>query len=277
MMRKIKMILAAAVVSAFALGGCGIFTGTAGVVEDTVELKNFDTVDIEVRSVDVMLTRGDSFQLSYRTEKGKEPVIEEKDGRLTVRQPSKLLSLFSFRFDLEKDVYTITVPGNYDQEISLRAQAASGDVMIDRVKVSGEVEAQSGDVLFNDLEGAKLSAQTKSGDIGCDKVKMTEVSFEASSGNVEILRLFTDELSAETSSGDVEINNSEIKNIVCESSSGDVEIGLLGDKDDYSCSLHTSSGRIEVNDEEYEDSYEKDGGDGSIRVKTSSGDIEISM
>ena len=244
-------------------------------VDASVDLKSFDTLNIDVRSANVMLTRGDSSKLEYRTEKGQEPVIDEKSGKLTVTQPEVRHSFFIFQSGSEKDIYRIMIPD--DKTIDLTVQSNSGDISLDRINVSGDVTSKSGDVLLNDLEGDQLIVNTMSGEIGSDKVKMGKVSFSSKSGDMDILRLFTDDLFCDSSSGDIEINNSEIKIAECETRSGDVEIELQGNGEDYSYLIDTNSGDIKVNGRNYEEHYQKDGGSRRIGINTTSGDIEVTV
>jgi len=253
--------------------GKGVVTSEA--FSGSQKLDEFDSLDVEVRSAEVVIMRGDSFGIEYSTYKGKEPVITQENGKVTVKQPPTGFVMFEFgSHDL--NTFTITVPEN-SSEISLNVRSSSGDVTLDRIKVSGDVVSSSGDIMFNDIEGKEINATSSSGDINGDKVKVAKTRFESSSGDISMLRVYADDLLAVSSSGDTGVYNSAITNVDCEASSGDVDIELNGKADDYSYDLKASSGDIVVNGVEVEKNYKEDGGNNSIIAKTSSGDVNVSI
>ena len=250
----------------------------SGVSEESMDLKEFDSLKIDVTSADVNIMRGDSFGISYRTRKGDEPKVSEENGTLTVTQPSEIVTFFSFDPDVKSNSYTITIPDG-SGEISLDAVSSSGDIMVDRIKVSGDVRSSSGDVMLNDLDGSRLGVSTSSGEIETDKVRIKETAFSSSSGDIALLRSDTDDMSCSTSSGDIDIYDSVAGKLDCKASSGDVTVELNGSYDDYSYDLQVTSGDIKVNGTEIEGKkYEENAGkSGNITIKTSSGDIELSF
>ncbi len=259
------------------LAGCGPFAAVSAgsQVAEKVDLDDFDTLEVNMSSYDLTVSLGSEYRIEYTAEEGREPKIEQKGGKLTVKQPSKFGSWFGFGIKPDGQ-YTITVPE--DGKFSFDIRSSSGDITLDRVNATGKIKASSGEVMLNDVEGDLIEVETSSGEIDCDKIKAGAVSFGASSGDIELLRIFADDISAETSSGDIELNNSTGKSVMCESSSGKIEIQLNGDPDGYSYYVDTSSGDAKVNGEKVKKEYVKDDGkDGKVAVRTSSGDIEIEV
>ena len=247
------------------------------IVSDKQELKEFNSLSLDVSSIDVTLRTGDSYSIEYTTREGREPVITEDHGKLTVTQPKDdNIMVFDFNTDPMNDTYLITVTENA-KEIKIDMEASSGEITIDRVNVTGDIEASSGDIMINDTEGKELKIKTSSGKIACDKIRVTDIDFHTSSGDIEILRMFTDSFKCNTSSGEVGINDSEAEKVECKTSSGDVEIGLNGKEDDYSYDIDTSSGDIRVNGSKSDGNYKKEGGSKKITVSTSSGDVEVTV
>lgn len=290
--KKVTAIFLMLGAGSLALAGCDGISIGGKVVEDTVDLKDFDSVNIDVSSVDVTFTRGDSFQLTYRTHEQKVPVVTEENGTLTVKQTDAGLSFSPG----QEDIYRITVPENYDGEIELTLQASAGDINIGRLNVSGDVTTGSGDVALSDLEGDRLAVKVDSGDVRGENIKTGQITFTATSGDIEIKGLRADKCHSETASGDLQIKGSEIRNAdcvvrygdveindsvietaVCDSAYGDVEIELHGADEAYSYKLDTSFGDITVNGQRFGNSYKKDGGAKSISAHTDSGDIEVSV
>ena len=246
-------------------------------VENTVDLDDFDSLDIEVSSMDVMIKHGDSYRLEYKAEEGREPVIEQKGGKLKITQPSGGSFKIGINLAGIDEHYTIVVPDGADV-IKLDARLSSGDLATDHVNISGKIHASSGDILLSDVEGDELDVSASSGEIGCDKIKVKEAKFDVSSGDIKINRIFADEVKCETSSGDIAINDSETKDLYCKASSGEIEVALNGSEADYSYELKATSGDIKVNGVEVEDKYEKDNGkDSKITLRSTSGDIKLDI
>ena len=255
----------------------GSYSFSSDVVSETVELKDFDALDVTVSTADVNIMRGDSYKMEYKARKGKEPSITQENGKLTIQQPSMGFVMFNFGFNSGENTYTIYVPDD-GKQIDLNVKASTGDVMLDRIKVSGRIDASTSDVLLNDIEGDDLSVTVSAGDIDGDKVKVSDVRFEGSTSDIGMLRLFSDDVYCHTSTGDIDINDSVISNLKSEASTGDVTVQLNAKADDYSYDIKVSTGDIVINGEECEKSYSKDNGtDKKIDIKTSTGDIDVSI
>ncbi|MCR5688472.1 MAG: DUF4097 domain-containing protein [Lachnospiraceae bacterium] len=248
-----------------------------GLASDTVVLSDFDTLELDVSSIDVIILRGDSYSLSYRTEKNKVPEITEENGTLTVKQPSTGFISFGFTTGYVENSYTITVPESAGV-ISVNIDSSSGEIMAESVKLAGTINTSSGEVVMNDVEGDDISVTTSSGEIVADKLRMGKGKFTCSSGDISLLHSSADEISCTTSSGEMVISDSEAGSVSCTASSGDVAIGLIGDESEYSYDIKTSSGDIFVNGTESEKQYVKEGtGDKRITVKTSSGEVGVNV
>lgn len=244
-------------------------------VSNTVDIDEFDTLSIETSTADINIVRGSKYQIEYKTREGKEPVITQENGRLTVKQPSMGFVMFDLGFVQDNNTYTITVPEDSD-EIALDLKSSTGDVFLDRLKVSGRIVSSSADVQLNDIEGESLDINVSSGDIEGDKVKIGKIRLEGSTSDIEILRLESDDVFCHTSTGDIEINDSAVSNIKCEASTGDVVLALNGNESDYSYNISVSTGDITVNSREYNKEYVEERNSGNtIDIKTSTGDVDV--
>ena len=246
-------------------------------VTKTEDLDDFDALDLEISTADVNIMRGDAYRIEYKTREGKEPVITQENGKLSIKQPAMGFEMFHFGFGDDGNTYTITIPEN-SKEIDLNAKISTGDLMLDRIKVSGVIDASTSDILLNDIEGKELAATVSSGDIDGDKVKVSKVTFKGSTSDINMLRLYSDDVYTHTSTGDIDINDSAVSNLRSETSTGDVTIQLNGKEDDYSYDFKVSTGDIVVNGTEYEKNYTKDNGsDRKIDINTSTGDINVTV
>lgn len=255
----------------------GTYSFASDIVSETVDLKEFDSIDITASTADVNIMRGDSYKMEYKVRKGKEPGIKQEGGKLTIEQPSMGFVMFNFGFGEGENTYTIYVPED-SKEIALSAKSSTGDIMLDRIKVSGRIDASTSDVLLNDIEGKELEVSVSAGDIDGDKVKVSKTRFEGSTSDISILRLFSDDVYCHTSTGDIDINDSAVSNLMAEASTGDVTVQLNGKADDYSYDIKVSTGDIVINGEECEKSYSKDNGtDSKIDIKTSTGNVDVTV
>ncbi len=254
----------------------GSFSSASDIVSETVDLEEFDSIDLATSTADVNIMRGDSYKIEYKARKGKEPTIRQESGKLTVTQPSMGFVMFSFGLT-EENTYNIYVPED-SKEIELHAKSSTGDILLDRIKVSGRIEASTSDILLNDIEGKELEISVSSGDINGDKVKVEKTRFEGSTSDIAMLRLFSDDVYCHTSTGDIDINDSVVSNMRAEASTGDVTLQLNGKADDYSYNIKVSTGDIVVNGEESEKSFSKDNGsDNKIDINTSTGDVDVTV
>ena len=249
----------------------------AGHVEETVELDDFENMELEISTMDVTITHGDKYSITYRTRKGDEPVIENDGLTLKVSQPNKVFVMFDFGGFGVDDGYTITVPEG-TVPIGIDAKISTGDLSVDHVNLSGRIKTSSGDILISDTEGEMLEIESSTGDINGDKIKVGALSIGSSTGDINILRLLAEDFTTHTSTGDLNINNSEIGKATIDTSTGDVALSLNGNPDDYSYIVDTSTGDIHVNGEHTEKHFEKENGsEGTISVHTSTGDVDVTV
>lgn len=247
-------------------------------VDERVDVKEFDSLLVEVASADVIVMRGDSYKVEYKTREGKEPIIEEEGGKLTVKQPPMGLVMFDFNFGTVNNTYIIYVPDN-GKPFEFDLISSSGDITLDRVKASGSIKLSSGEVMINDIEGESLSVITSSGDINCDKVVSPDVKCVVSSGDINMLRVNAAKLDCKTSSGDIDINDSEADDVNLKASSGELTVALNGAPDDYSYDMKVSSGDIVINGAEIDgrEYVKENSGNKSLSCKATSGDITVTV
>lgn len=249
----------------------------AGHIEETIELDDFENMELEISTMDVTITQGDKYSITYRARKGDEPVIDNDGLTVKIRQPQNVFVMFDFGGFGVDEGYTITVPGG-TVPIGIDAKISTGDLTVDRVNLSGRITTSSGDIMLNDTEGEMLEIESSTGDINGDKIKVGAISIGSSTGDINILRLFAEEFTSHTSTGDLNINNSELGKATIDTSTGDIAVSLNGNPDDYSYIVDTSTGDIHVNGEHTEKHYEKENGsEGSISVHTSTGDVDVTV
>ena len=288
------IIAAVMVVSGISMLILGLTVGAAPVVsignKDTVkkggstmesgniDLDDFDSVRIDVSSVDTIIEKGDGYSLEYMAYNDSVPETEVKNGHLTITQPGRnAFFMFDFRFfgNDQRPYYKLTVPDDC-KKLDINLESSSGDFASEGINISGKLELSSGDVRISDSEGKELELKASSGSIDLEKVVLKKLKVRVSSGGVSIYDSRIDDITTDLSSGSTKLDDVEVKNADLESSSGDITLNLLGKEDDYSFDIDTSSGDIKIGDKKLDDHYETDGNkSGSIKADVSSGDVTI--
>ncbi|MCR5509207.1 MAG: DUF4097 domain-containing protein [Lachnospiraceae bacterium] len=298
-MSKGKIILIAVAAFMFASGVSmlilGINTGAAPVisvgnrkafanggklVNGTVDLSDFDKADIDVASIDTVIEHGDSFRIEYQAYEENIPVAEVNGKTLKLKQPSNgaFLSFDLRRLGgLENEYYRVIVPDSLDT-LELKLSASSGKITVDKVNIEGKIDLSSGDIVIDGSKGDNLELEASSGHITLTDTDCKKLKLDVSSGDIKLSGCSVDEIKGEASSGSIRFDGVKTDDVDLDASSGEITLDILGNEDDYSFDIETSSGDIKVGDKKYEDSFKSDDHKpGSIKLSTSSGDVEINF
>ena len=183
--------------------------------------------------------------------------------------------------DYIDNVYVNSTSGDSnirDMELSeVIVHSVSGDVSIEDVRGSNIIfKSVSGDLNIAECEFSRISVQTTSGDIQIES-SCGDVLAKTVSGDCDITE-HAGRVTAETISGDIEISMEEAYSVSGRSKSGDIEVEIKGG--DFTASLHTLSGDIDVSGVEYvsngRGSVTAGNGSREVMLSTLSGDISVS-
>lgn len=269
-------------------------TGKAS--ENTMELKEFDTLTVDITSADVYLTTGNSYSFSYRVQEGREPEVDQTGSELRIRQPVVVSAFVGFNMGVTGDRYDITVPEDC-KEIELKFSGSSGELTVERVAVTGtckvlsgevslsgfdskglEIDAASGDIVVAGVNADSLRVKASSGEITVRDGAFQDLQVEASSGDISVSNVKTDSFTSDVSSGTVNVNRVEAQTVNSELTSGDITLDLIGNAEDYDFDINVTSGEISVNGADAGDRYVNEAGKAKkIKVEATSGDIEIRL
>lgn len=168
----------------------------------------------------------------------------------------------------------------------ITAQTASGDINI-AATVSGtlSVKTASGDIAVSGDSIGTFKASSASGDISITAPLVHTLQAESVSGDVELSRLTCDKLSVSTTSGEIDCNTvTAAATLNIKSVSGDVELERC---DAAELTLKTTSGNIHgtlLSPKQFTTDtlsgnvrVAPDAGDGTCTVKTTSGNITITV
>lgn len=152
----------------------------------------FDSIDIDVSSLDIIIRTGDEFGI-YLNCKENEPIIKKEENKLVIRDKRKS-KLFDFNFNF--NIF------NKSKEFV--------EIVIPRVK--------------NLLE---VRGETDMGKLSLFAISSGTLTLEADMGSVEVVGVSTPEAKIKADMGHVAVRDSEIKRFIVESSTGAVNVNSL--------------------------------------------------
>lgn len=243
---------------------------------------------VTVRAGPWRLRRGIEIELTVAVPARAQVAVETERGDVEAR-------------DLTQPVTVRTTTGDVDLTAlsgEVRIESTSGDVVLKRMAAAVTIRVTSGDVDADEVK-SPLTVRATSGDVKASQIDGT-LRIETSTGDVEVLEsrgtvsVWTssgdatidtapDSLSAQTASGDIEARvTGPPRHVLLKSSSGTVNLELPpnagGDLD-----LQTATGAMSVTSAIDVKSMSRNrltgslGGRGSVEVRTSSGDITLSV
>ncbi len=271
--------------------------GSESYVGDTVKVSKFDKLVVNSNVIDVEISdSGKDYEVTYYVPKNYVPTISDGD-TLTIKVPNDNdeglhLNLFSVGSFNDAKI-TINIPSS-DKNLKFEVESSTGDITVENIDFNGSVKSSTGDVAISDAELGDVELITSTGDIYYSNIKCPSLNMTTSTGQSHIDDSDIDSLTAKTQTGDIDVNDSKIDSVKIEGStsdiefedvetddvyikvsSGECELDIDGSAKDYSCSLSSSTGDIEVNGTEYEKQYTLNGGSKNITVTTSTGDITV--
>lgn len=283
--------------------------GEAGFTKDMLEMDGeYEVIDIETRhSVDIRLAAGNS--LSYRFIPMRHMLLGNLAELSTASEgDTALFKVFDGNGKLD-----ITVPPGIKV---IHVTAVGGDIYCRNLKLDElNAETRSGDIKVFSSDCRLVNASAVSGDIRLESTITAgshlstvsgDVDFKRSSGRAECSTVSGDidikqhdgeTADAHTVSGDVEIHSTALQ-VNVGTTSGDIDLDLLGHfdtvsaatvsgdvtcrpyHDDYSGSLRTTTGSIEVKAdihvfEQGKRQAQVGTGSGRLELVSKSGDVEL--
>ena len=282
------------------------------IVQDVAYITEFDKLEIDCSSVDIIIEEGDDFGLEYRVYDYQKPEIAQSSDMLRIKQPKHDYSFnIGVSLDMSGIYYKLTIPKGTSVKVDLGS--TSGSIRISNVDVYGSVTSTSGSIKLNDINSKDLNVASTSGGVSLEnleadvlEVKSTSGSFSASnvkadeikqsstSGSAHIDKLSADKVSFATTSGSIKAEDAEVGSITaksssgsirfvlekvheisCKATSGGVKLTLPGSESDYDYSLECTSGSIKVGGAKMSHEYETNRSGKKVQVSTTSGSINI--
>lgn len=152
----------------------------------------FDSIDIDVSSLDIIIRTGDEFGI-YVNCKENEPVIKKEGNRLVIRDKRKS-KIFDFNFNFN---------------------------IFNKSKEFVEIVIPRGKKLL------EVRGETDMGKLSLFAISSGTLALEADMGSVEVVGVSTPEAKIKADMGHVAVRDSEIKRFIVESSTGAVNVNSL--------------------------------------------------
>lgn len=272
-----------------------------GGLEDRFSSDNLlNTQKVSLEGISEIKMDNYSCDVYFLPSEGKEMVIKEYAGGQANQKPfvkateignslklkvNKENGRSWFIFGNNARYYEVYLPSTYAGMVAV--EAGSGDVYseMDLALAELNISTHSGSVELRSVEADKLQIETRSGDIEAESLE-GDMHFESTSGELQIDEMIG-KVAIKTSSGDVSIDYLALtEDVEIETSSGEVRCEIPQNAN-FQFKVETSSGDIVTSFDQYL-SFDRDGekasgnvGDGdkikaTVRVKTSSGDIDFS-
>ena len=152
----------------------------------------FDSIDIDVSSLDIIIRTGDEFGI-YVNCKENEPIIKKEDNKLVIRDKRKS-KIFDFNFNFN---------------------------IFNKSKEFVEIVIPRGKKLL------EVRGETDMGKLSLFAISAGTLTLEADMGSVEVVGVSTPEAKIKADMGHVAVRDSEIKRFIVESSTGAVNVNSL--------------------------------------------------
>lgn len=260
------------------------------------DIEEFDTLNIDVTSMDVEIVKGTERKLEANAPEIYLPEISQKGGTLSIKQPrvNDVSLNFGVVFEENKTYYKLTVTD--DDIIETNIKGTSGNVDVDGVNIDGNISFTSGEIMLSNVEAKNIDAHATSGEISLIDCNFSDgIIVESTSGSIEAEAVLTakfrgkttsgrmnfsdtkaDELVIECTSGGIEADSLEASYIDASGTSGNISLKLEGNENDYNINVRTTSGDIEVGSSTAEREFTAKGDtDKTITVQITSGNVEV--
>lgn len=224
----------------FPFAAANFGNGSSNDISFSDEYKDVTSVfcDMDLMNVTINTTDGDSVKVNYEGKEKLKPIINCKNGALSLSQADNTrLSFREMNLTDEKSKITISLP----KDTVLKAMGADLDM---------------GNMEIYDITSDRLDL-----DVDMGSVKGSGLTL----GNAEI----------DSNMGNVELTVKDIKDLSVSTDMGNVKVMSEKDLSGYSFSCSADMGSIAINDKKISNEYEKEGSDGSITIDTDMGSVSV--
>lgn len=264
----------------------------AEAVYGSMELEDFDSMELDVDYADVEVVVSDRFAVEYCIpgEYG-EPVCEVKNHKLLFKENTHMriwnFTIFStgsgISWNGEEYYVRIEVPAKWQSD-NILIDMDDGNLVLPSINAEElKIDNAYGSISLEAYTGERLLVSMEDGLFSADMIDARQAEIKNEYGNIKIERAVGGDLLAELQDGDFWINNLNVKKIEIDNEYGDVHLGVEGDIYEYEYELDTEYGYISIADGKWKKNYSEEGmryqseesKARKIEVFCEDGDIEI--
>lgn len=207
------------------------FETSKNILSDNLSIEKFDSVDIDINVLNTKITVGEDYSVAYDCIEELKPIIEVKNGVLTVSQKN----IKKFHFGDNRAEMIITVPEKKTLS-SLKVRQKVGEFNMKELNAEDcDIETNVGNIIIKNgnIGKAKFSADT--GNIEIKNCEFTCLDCDADVGNVEVSTgssVADYKIDMNTDVGNVEVNGKRYKGGYHQNGSDKNHIDLQSDVGD---------------------------------------------
>lgn len=206
----------------------GVFNtaSDADYVTKAYDLEAFSQIETDTCSEDFKVVKGEGYKVEYCTLAQKEPKIDVKDGKLSIKVPSNEV-MFSIGTVTKDEYITVTVPDN-DDVYDVNINMTSGSTDFEKINIKGSIQSTSGEVTVNETKAKEdLSVEYTSGEVNIDNSLFKNISVKSTSGNFTASNIESSVFKYEATSGSVDFSNIKTDEMFTDILSGDIDLENL--------------------------------------------------
>lgn len=200
--------------------------------KDTVNLDGFSNITADVNVMDLTVTIGKNYSISYSANEKLIPEYEVKDNTLTLKQKDLKFNNLAGN---KKCIVTITIP---DSLQTVQIDANVGDVDLDGISAESLVlEANVGDVDITACSFKQMKTDAAVGDVNVEDINFENMEISNDVGDVSVSAgdLSNYQMEFSTDVGEVSVNDNNYRKsynqsgdsdcrLVIDNNTGDIEV-----------------------------------------------------
>lgn len=260
---------------------------TESVLQEKTSIEAFEEADIKIGYTNVEIIPSDDFYIEYAfAQKEDEPMINVKDGKLTIREKNRV---YLFNFSINFGIGSVT-KGSYLKLYIPKEQLLTkvvmniedGSLNADGVKANRvELKAEYGDVNWSNFQGEELSIKQNDGKLTLDHAKAANIEIENEYGDSNLSGVTAQNIKMNCNDGKLKLEEIDSDNLDIQNEYGDIVLGLTRKLTSYNLQLSTEYGDIKIpetkiSSESDEQSYNVDNkSQHLIRIHCEDGNIQF--
>ena len=247
--------------------------GSGTTVEDSVELSEFDKLDINMDTSTVyVIHEGKEWKLEYAL--SKEPEITEKDGKVTIKESGRMISFWNFGFS-KKHYVKLYIPADVKLIKEASISTDTGSVHVDKIDFDIlRIKSDTGSVHVNAVAVPDAEIKTDTGSMHIDAFTCDKLLTKTSTGSQNFTNAKIEELNAKTDTGSFKMEESSLTEGKIETDTGSIKLFVKGKLSDYEIHAKTDTGSVKVNGNKQGKKYESSGAH-ELNLETDTGSITI--